>query len=397
MSASDADCLAKFGFHGLRTEIVLLTNVVIAETELGRERWGELSRLRDQGLLSTSEREYISSTVMGAPLSQDMSYDDYALAIACSEPRCLNLTPWLLHSTEEGRRHAIQRADYPPLPAPPPYIGSIPQAGYLERLYPILFNGRYPTVWATYCTPEVFDQLIIASSSPSQGIATPPTFHAVSIAILTSDRHPTYRSDFYRRAHSLLVTATPLLDVRNAVAAGKVLSLYIPHTPNHLVRFGAEAAVELHRRHPLSAEVIERLARLYIAVQENPLTDIRLLATIGLDLDKAIVAASIRGRVELVKWLWDQGSRPSERTVGEMIMIGGRAGDAEHLLGELDKLGLPIVVPLGPSTEVLDRRYLIEVTPDLRQRLIDMGQLRGEKSEEEILVKPAATRVADED
>jgi hypothetical protein len=422
---------------------IRLTSFVIPEYEVGRQRWDELHRALREKSLAPGVYGLVMSMLEDSRafgIFFDASYDDYCLASVCVEMKCLDITPWLLGSTRKGRSQVSHHSSHPlAITQHGPYIG-MPgalrdQAAPVEehtshplaRLCSIVFDEGYPNIWASYLSREVLDwmlttaaRLAISSASslptahdevftahsrdeastthdPSAAhdeAPTTPSFFMVAVAILAVREDQEYRRDFLQRAQSLLITSAIVEDLS---MVGCIHSLYLPSSGERgssFVDISPELATRLHHRHPLPQATLEQIARHYVRIEANPIESIQKLAVLGLDLRGLIAWAAYRGGIPLIKWLWDQGYRPRTRTVAAIIVK--RGGDYHQRLRELDEAGIPPVVPRSQSRDI-DPRYIIGDAPNLQQRLIDMGQLEGEKSEEEVLVKSAATRVVDED
>jgi hypothetical protein len=428
-------------YHVCR-DIAVLANIAIVDHDLSRLRWEELRCLIAEGALSELEREYVwrvlklgdgypdvaggyhdVSIDFGLASIMATPHNEYYLAAACVASLPIDLTPWLLQSSEKGRvRARVVSRRARTSSGQGPYIRlkltSDERRALLDgtdspivRLFSILFESEFPlheqsscdgtkrglplvlpTFWTYFLTRDSIDRLIVGCAG-----RTPhwPSFFTLSLAILVRGRDIEYQTDFYERAAPLLISSGLRVPGLGGLELAKELySFYMSGLLYPHENITAELVVELHHRRPLSQDSIKALAH-KIVYEDTDARSLELFASIGLDPEGMIGYIPYGNKsIAVIKWLWDRGYRPSNATVATLLVRGCHDSDERlRLLAELEGAGIVPVVP-DSLTDLrgIDPRYLIESTDNLQQRLIDMGQLAGEKSEEEDLVKPAASR-----
>jgi hypothetical protein len=351
----------------------------------------------------------------------ERSFAYYRASVAC---RCLeNPAPWLLRVPVGERYHCLLNSLVTGFRKPITASGMEPEDLMKLVMTPVDLpydDPRHGAPLLLYmCTPEVLMMLI--ESFPTH----PERFFPVTVAIMTG-------SVALREEYGPLVRRfLPPITSTQPNALSKILSYYGENHGGDLEDWEFDDALVrdiasfFRVRHPHTCSYWNLVDSV---LNRDDLDRLQALANVidGFDPDHAeigdhegnlIQCLSYRREIDLVVWAYKRGCRPNEVTIATAVVIGiyddwgieGTGAAIGPALERLEAEGIPIYIQRQRliTAGLTDTEIHLLVPARLQECIGDESDpwlrqhgfllLAEEAEEEELLVKPAASRVRDDD
>jgi hypothetical protein len=304
------------------------------------------------------------------------------------------------------------------------YRGSCPDEVDPEALMAMIMTTRHaegdPEVFgrpSPHDQPPLLDSchddvlMLLISSLPRH----PERLFPLLVRIMTGGR-VAWKEEFFERVRPLLPA---LVSPDPVVAWGRILGYYIDmlgFEDDILLLDDALVtdAISVFARYPPSSLALENFALTVIHCSSGHLDQITAferLLTVGFDPQRdqidehanLVEACAYNRYPDLIIWCYQRGYRPNWVTIGSAVVAGTKydtltnTDDVLDMLLKLEAAGVPILIERewADDYELNDPRFERFITDEGKVWLTQNGYLYGDV-EEELLVKPAASRVREE-